>query len=214
MSKKQLPEILKYFLEDLLFDEIWYRAKSMFSWWWIYRFEKMFALLIDDEFYFKTWENNLQDYLDNFSKPFTYKAKWQIKQMSYYRLPEEILENSDELKIWIKKSLEVPEKIKPKKTSPDISKKVLTYLQSIPTWKVSTYKLIADKFKVHPRTIAAIMKYNKEPYVFPCYKVVSHDGKLSWYNTPRWIEEKIEKLNSDGIEVNDGKIDKKYFYID
>lgn len=122
MNKKQLPEILKYFLEDLLFDEIWYRAKSMFSWWGIYRFWKMFAILIEDEFYFKTWANNIQDYLENFSKPFTYTVKWQIRQMSYYRLPEEILENSDELKVWIQKSLDVPEKIKTQKTSPNISK--------------------------------------------------------------------------------------------
>ncbi|MGE4443384.1 MAG: TfoX/Sxy family protein [Candidatus Altimarinota bacterium] len=122
MNKKQLPEILKYFLEDLLFDEIGYRAKSMFSGWGIYRFGKMFAILIEDEFYFKTGANNIQDYLENFSKPFTYTVKGQIRQMSYYRLPEEILENSDELKVWIQKSLDVPEKIKTKKTSPNISK--------------------------------------------------------------------------------------------
>lgn len=212
MAKKTFPEILRYFLEDLLQDEFWYHTKSMFSWWWIYKFEKIFALLIDDEFYFKTWENNIQDYINLFSSPFRYSVKWKIRQLPYYKLPEEILENSDELKNWIQKSLDVPEKIKVQKKSPDISKKVLNYLQDIPVWKVSTYKILADKFKVHPRTIASIMKYNKEPYIFPCYKVISHDWKLSWYNTPRGIEEKIEKLKNDGIEIKNGKIDKKYFY--
>lgn len=212
MSKNQPPEILKYFLYDILIWEIWYTYKKMFSWYGIYKFWKIFALLIDEEFYFKVWENNLKDYLESFSKAFTYTVKWKIRQLPYYKLPEEILENSDELKNWIQKSLDVPEKIKVQKKSLDISKKVLNYLQDIPVWKVSTYKILAGKFKVHPRTIASIMKYNKEPYIFPCYKVISHDWKLSWYNTPRGGEEKMEKLKNDGIEIKNWKIDKKYFY--
>lgn len=94
----------------------------------------------------------------------------------------------------------------------ELSKQVLEHLLKIPVWKVSTYKILAQKFKVHPRTIASIMKYNKEPYIYPCYKVVASNGKISWYNTPRWIEEKIEKLQKDGIEIINGKINKKYFY--
>lgn len=210
---KEKPEILKYFLEDLLEWEIWYRAKSMFSGWGIYRFEKMFAILVDDEFYFKTWENNLKDYLDAWSIPFSYHSNWKNHIITYYKIPENILEDRNELKLWIKKSLEVP--VKPQKKTLKtkyLSKKVLEYLLKIPIWKVSTYKILAAKFKVHPRTIASIMKYNKEPYIYPCYKVIASDGKISWYNTVRWIEEKIEKLQNDWIEIIDWKIDKKYFF--
>jgi O6-methylguanine-DNA--protein-cysteine methyltransferase len=64
---------------------------------------------------------------------------------------------------------------------------------------------------VHPRKIASVMRYNKEPLVYPCYKVLADSGKISGYNTDRWVIEKIEKLESDGIKTQDGKVDKKYF---
>lgn len=95
-----------------------------------------------------------------------------------------------------------------------LSSQILAYLQTIPKGKVSTYKLIGEKFGAHPRSVASVMKYNKDPITYPCYKVVAHDGKLSGYNTPRGVEEKIEKLMADGIEIINGKVDKKYFWID
>ena len=93
----------------------------------------------------------------------------------------------------------------------EIDKNILEYLQIIPRWKVTSYKNIAEKFWVHPRKIASVMRYNKDPITYPCYKVLSHGGKISWYNTDRWVEEKIEKLKADGIEISGWKVDKKYF---
>lgn len=90
---------------------------------------------------------------------------------------------------------------------------ILSFLQTIPKGKVSTYKLIWDKFWVHPRSVASVMRYNKEPIKYPCYKVVANDWKISWYNTERWVEEKIEKLKNDWVEIINWKIDKKYFFV-
>ncbi len=210
---KEIPEILRYFLEDLLDDQIWYSYRWMFWWYSIYKFGKIFAILVDDEFYFKTWENNLKDYLEIWSKAFTYEVKGKLHQMCYYKIPENILEDRNELKLWIEKSLEVPAKIQ-KKTlkTKELREKVLEYLLTIPVWKVSTYKILAEKFKVHPRTIASIMKQNKNQDIFPCYKVVMNDGSLWWYNL--WLEEKIKRLKNDWIEIIDGKIDRKYFFND
>lgn len=95
----------------------------------------------------------------------------------------------------------------------EINLKILHFLQTIPKGKVSTYKLIWDKFWVHPRAVAQVMRYNKNPDIYPCYKVIAHSWKISWYNTSRWVEEKIEKLEKDGIEIINGKIDKKYYFI-
>lgn len=88
----------------------------------------------------------------------------------------------------------------------NMKQKVLEYLQTIPKWKVTTYKNLAKIFEVHPRKIAMIMKYNKEPEKYPCYKVVASDWKISGYNTERWVPEKIEKLEKEGILIIDGKI--------
>lgn len=87
---------------------------------------------------------------------------------------------------------------------------VLKYLQTIPKGKVTTYKNIAEKFWLHPRAIASIMKYNKDPIKFPCYKVISSSWKISGYNTKRWVSEKIEKLICDWIEIKDWKISKEF----
>ncbi|MDD5769652.1 MAG: TfoX/Sxy family protein [Candidatus Gracilibacteria bacterium] len=211
MSKEQ-PEILCYFLEDLLEGEIGYRAKSMFSGWGIYKLGKMFAILIDDEFYFKTGENNLKDYLDAGSKPFSYHSNGKNHIISYYKIPENILEDRNELKLWIKKSLEVVLKTTKKSKNKNLAKEVLEYLKTIPKGKVITYKVLASIFKVHSRTIASIMKQNRNQDLYACYKVIMSDGSLGGYNLG--IDEKIKKLQNDGIEVIDGRISKKYFFND
>lgn len=92
----------------------------------------------------------------------------------------------------------------------DIKQDILEYLLWIPKWKVMTYKTLADVFWVHPRKVAMTMKYNDFPNTFPCYKVIAHDGRVSWYNGAWWVAEKISRLEADGVEVVNGKIDKKY----
>jgi alkylated DNA nucleotide flippase Atl1 len=56
-----------------------------------------------------------------------------------------------------------------------------------------------------------VMRYNKDPITYPCYKVLAQSGKISWYNTDRWVEEKIEKLEADGIKIINWLVDRKYF---
>ncbi|MDD3120178.1 MAG: MGMT family protein [Candidatus Gracilibacteria bacterium] len=88
-----------------------------------------------------------------------------------------------------------------------------TFLTNIPKGKITTYKILADKFKIHPRAVARILSQNHEPDVFPCYKVVHHDGKLGGYTHELGIEEKIRRLEKDGIKVVNGKISKEYFWL-
>lgn len=213
MVKKKIPEILEYFIHDLVEDDPSFKYKSMFGWYGIYRYWKIFSILVWNQLYFKVWENNKQDFLDYKSEPFRYKKKsWVVWVMSYYQLPEEILENWELLFEWIEKSLSVETKIK-KKTKKDreLDQKILEFLCEMPKWKVSSYKNLWVRFGVHPRKIASVMKYNKNPVIYPCYKILADSGKISGYNTDRWIEEKIEKLQSDGIKVVKGIVDKKYF---
>lgn len=91
-----------------------------------------------------------------------------------------------------------------------IKMQILKYLQTIPKWKVTTYKNIWKIFDIHPRAVSIVMKYNKKPETYPCYKVISSSGKISGYNTEKWVSEKIEKLKNDGIEIIDGKIDENF----
>lgn len=92
----------------------------------------------------------------------------------------------------------------------DIKQDILEYLLGIPKGKVMTYKTLADVFWVHPRKVAMTMKYNKYPWVFPCYKVIAHSGKVSGYNAGEWQETKIQMLEKEGIKIIDGKISREY----
>lgn len=74
---------------------------------------------------------------------------------------------------------------------------VLTFLQSLPKGKVTTYKALAQKFGTHPRAIATYMRTNTQLDTYPCYKVVANDGGLSGYVLGR--EEKIHRLQEEGI---------------
>lgn len=87
---------------------------------------------------------------------------------------------------------------------------VLQSLQQIPKGKVTTYKNLALKFDLHPRKIALIMKYNTQPELYPCYKVISHSGKISGYSLEGGQARKIQKLEKDGIVIVNGKIPPEY----
>ncbi|MDD2907927.1 MAG: MGMT family protein [Candidatus Gracilibacteria bacterium] len=91
-----------------------------------------------------------------------------------------------------------------------MKEKILNYLLTIPKGKVTTYKNIAKIFGVHPRMVSQTMRYNKNPEIFPCYKVIASNGKISGYNTLGGVEEKIEKLKNDGIVIENGVIDQKF----
>jgi len=74
MSKK-IPEFLNYFLQDCLEGSSEYSTKSMFGGYAIYKNKKVFSLFIDEVIYFKVGENNISDYKEKNSKPFSYKKK-------------------------------------------------------------------------------------------------------------------------------------------
>lgn len=93
-----------------------------------------------------------------------------------------------------------------KSKSLSINKEVLEYLQTIPKGKVTTYKALALKFWVHPRKIASIMRTNKEPLIYPCYKVISDSGKMGWYSVFNWVKSKIEMLEKDWVFIKNWKV--------
>ena len=92
----------------------------------------------------------------------------------------------------------------------DIKQDILEYLIGIPKGKVMTYKTLADVFGVHPRKVAMTMKYNDSPWIYPCYKVIAHSGKVSGYNAGEGQKTKIEMLEADGIKVVDGRVPKEF----
>lgn len=91
-----------------------------------------------------------------------------------------------------------------------MQERIYYFLQTIPEWKVVSYKIIADKFGLHPRQVARILSRNHDIQKYPCYKVVNNNGMLGGYNL--WIAEKIKRLEGDGIRIENDRVSKKYFW--
>ena len=79
-------------------------ARFMFGSYGLYADGIMFALIAYETLYFKVDDDNLVDYLEADMGPFLYERHGKPIQMSYYQLPETVLEEPVELLNWIAKA--------------------------------------------------------------------------------------------------------------
>ena len=94
-----------------------------------------------------------------------------------------------------------------------MKEQVYEILRQIPKGKVMTYSQLAEKLgnKFYARTVGNILHVNPDGDLNPCYKVVNSKGKLSFNYVFGGIEAQKRKLENEGIEVIDYKVDlKKY----
>jgi DNA transformation protein len=83
------------------------RLYRMFGGYGIYRGKIIFAIIIDDELYFKVDVKLAEEYKNAGSFPFTYKRDDKTIALSYWYVPSEVIEDRDLLKEWFNKSLGV-----------------------------------------------------------------------------------------------------------
>ena len=94
-----------------------------------------------------------------------------------------------------------------------MKQQVYKILQNIPTGRVVTYGQIAQMLgnRYFARAVGNILHANPDGELYPCYKVVNAKGCLAKQYVFGGIEKQKEKLEADGIEVIDYKVDlKKY----
>ena len=87
--------------------------------------------------------------------------------------------------------------------------RVYDYLQTIPQGKVVTYRQIATHLG-NPKLARAVgnaLHHNPDPGKYPCYKVVSARGDLSAQFAFGGFEGQKQRLEQDGIQVVNGKVD-------
>ncbi len=98
----------EYIMNDIFISFAGIKSRAMFGGWGIYKNGIIFAIIADGTLYFKVDESNKDDYLKNKSKPFTYTMPSGKKvSMSYWELPQEIMEDQIELEKWIAKSIKI-----------------------------------------------------------------------------------------------------------
>lgn len=95
----------------------------------------------------------------------------------------------------------------------ELKRKVFDYLLTIPKGKVVTYKQVAAAVG-NPglaRVVGNILHENPDGDKYPCYKVVNFKGGLAPNFVFGGADEQAKRLEAEGIEVTDGKVDlKKY----
>ncbi len=95
-----------------------------------------------------------------------------------------------------------------KRKDKEMKEAVYHYLLTIPKGKVVTYQQIA-KYLGNPklsRVVGNILHQNPEPDKYPCYRVVNCKGELSRHFAFGGIDGQRERLENDGIQVVDYKV--------
>ena len=80
-------------------------SRAMFGGHGIYRDGGIFGLVIEDRFYLKADAQSEPEFVEAGSAPFLYQGKGRPVQMSYWSLPEDALESSEEMIRWARLAL-------------------------------------------------------------------------------------------------------------
>ena len=94
---------------------------------------------------------------------------------------------------------------------------VYRYLQKIPRGKVTTYGSVAAALGSPgaARAVGQILHRNPDGDLYPCYKVVSADGRLSDAYAFGGMDAQRRRLEADGIKISGGRVDlKRYLFTE
>ena len=94
-------EFVDYVVE-LMADWATVSARKMFGGYGLYREGLMFALIAEDELFFKTDADNVAQFEQAGSKPFIYRNQDRTVQMSYWSAPAPSLDSPAEMSEWCK----------------------------------------------------------------------------------------------------------------
>jgi DNA transformation protein and related proteins len=82
------------------------RVRKMFGGYGLYHQGLMFALVAEDTLYLKADAENVGYFEEEGLGPFEYNKGGKIMKMSYYRAPDEIMDDRDQAAIWARRSFE------------------------------------------------------------------------------------------------------------
>lgn len=95
-----------FVVHDLLADILGIRSRRMFGGWGIYKRDKFFAIIMGGRLYLKARAELAAQFKKHRSKPFVYTRKPKKRvTLSYWSVPEDVLENRDEFFRWVEGSL-------------------------------------------------------------------------------------------------------------
>jgi len=119
-NEEKIARVDPEFIRDLFAPFRPVTIKRMFGGAGLYADGLMFALVFDGAIYLKVDDTSIPDFEREGSSPFTYtRAKGQGRigraSLSYWRLPERLYDDPDELAVWAGRALAIAER---KKSAP------------------------------------------------------------------------------------------------
>ena len=101
-----MSEFIEYLQE--LFEKFGpVHTRKMFGGYGIYHDGVMFGLVEDDTLYLKSDETSVEYFQSRGLGQFEYDRGGKTVKMSYYRAPDEIMDNPDEASLWARRAWEV-----------------------------------------------------------------------------------------------------------
>lgn len=113
----------KYVTEDLMSEIDGISARAMFGGFGMYKDGIIFGLIVENQLYFKVDETTMEKYKKLGGKPFEYEMRGKVSAMPYWLVPETILDNVEELRMWVEEAAEIS--LKAKLTKKPAKKKIL-----------------------------------------------------------------------------------------
>ena len=96
-----------YVMNDLLSGFRGVRSRKMFGGYGIFKGGAMFALIAEEELYYKVGDLNRRDFEKMGSEPFRYVSRGKSVALSYWKLPAEVMDDLEALTEWTEKAIRV-----------------------------------------------------------------------------------------------------------
>lgn len=108
----------------------------------------------------------------------------------------------------LRKGIAVPRKTEKQAPSP-LAERIYAYVRAVPRGRVVTYGQIAEALgDPHlARAVGTLLHRNPDGEGTPCYRVVNAAGRLSRAYAFGGLEGQKARLEADGVEVRDGRVD-------
>ncbi len=98
---------LEYLLGDVFEESLHVSTRAMMGGYTLYADGKVFAIVGDDQLWFKGSNELAEWYLSRGSRKFSYTKEGKEQGMNYFLVPEEIIEDKKKLNEWLDTALSV-----------------------------------------------------------------------------------------------------------
>ncbi|MDZ4140569.1 MAG: TfoX/Sxy family protein [Methylotenera sp.] len=117
MPPKPQNEFVAFVIEQMSFVH-GLRVRAMFSGHGVYQDDCMFAIIVDEQLFFKADANVRTEFEAKDLKPYTYVTRGKLVAMQYFEAPPEVFDEIDEMRIWVNKALTVARRARKNKGLP------------------------------------------------------------------------------------------------